>query len=58
MLSGGALGALAVGMATCYMWEKGSPAKLSMGPSRAYSAEVERVVAVVSVRVCVCVTRA
>jgi len=48
MLSGGALGALTVGMVTCYFWEHGEPAKLSQGPSQSFSAAVERVMAVVS----------
>lgn len=48
MLSGGALGALTVGMVTCYFWEHGKPTKLSQGPSQSFSAAVERVMAVVS----------
>lgn len=48
MLSGGALGALTVGLVTCYTWEHGKPHKLSQGPSRDFSAGVERVMAVVS----------
>lgn len=47
MLSGGALGALTVGLATCYMWEHGKPGKLSLGPNNGFSADVERVSAVV-----------
>jgi hypothetical protein len=53
MLSGGALGALTVGMVTCYTWEHGKPAKLSQGPSQNFSADVERVMA----KVCLCVGR-
>lgn len=45
MLSGGALGALTVGMVTCYTWEHGKPAKLSQGPCQNFSADVERVMA-------------
>jgi ABC-type nickel/cobalt efflux system permease component RcnA len=48
MLSGGALGALTVGLVTCYTWEHGQPHKLSRGPSQSFSADVERVMAVVS----------
>lgn len=48
MLSGGALGALTVGLVTCYTWEHGKPAKLSQGPSQNFSTAVERVMAVVS----------
>ena len=33
MLSGGALGALAVGLATCYAWEEGRPRRASLGPN-------------------------
>jgi hypothetical protein len=47
MLSGGALGSLTVGLATCYTWEHGKPAKLSQGANQNYSAAVERVMAVV-----------
>jgi hypothetical protein len=49
MLSGGALGSLTVGLVTCYAWEHGKPAKLSLGPNQNFSADVERVMAVVSV---------
>jgi hypothetical protein len=48
MLSGGALGALTVGMVTCYTWEQGKPARFSTGRSNSFSADVERVAAVVS----------
>lgn len=48
MLSGGALGSLTVGLVTCYAWEHGKPAKLSLGPNQNFSADVERVMAVVS----------
>jgi hypothetical protein len=58
MLSGGALGSLTVGMVTCLMWEHGRPRRLSHGPSQAYSADVERVMAKVgpwwAVRACTC----
>lgn len=47
MLSGGALGALTVGLVTCYMWEHGKPEKFSLGPSNSYSADIERIAAVV-----------
>lgn len=52
MLSGGALGALTVGMVTCYTWEHGQPAKLSQGPSQNFSAAVERVMAKVNLGAC------
>lgn len=45
MLSGGALGALTVGLATCLCWEAGVPRRLSSGPSLDHSAEVERTMA-------------
>ena len=45
MLSGGALGSLAVGLATCYAWEEGFPRRASLGPNSDYSADIERVVA-------------
>lgn len=48
MLSGGALGSLTVGLVTCYMWEHGKPGRLSQGPNNSYSADIERVAAVVS----------
>lgn len=48
MLSGGALGALTTGLVTCYMWEHGKMRKLSIGPTNAFSADIERVLAVVS----------
>eukprot|EP00882_Tetradesmus_deserticola_P034074 GHRQ01038981.1.p1 GENE.GHRQ01038981.1~~GHRQ01038981.1.p1 ORF type:complete len:499 (+),score=175.50 GHRQ01038981.1:208-1704(+) len=47
MLSGGALGSLTVGLVTCYMWEHGKPGRLSQGPAHGYSADIERVAAVV-----------
>eukprot|EP00878_Enallax_costatus_P024159 GHUV01025756.1.p1 GENE.GHUV01025756.1~~GHUV01025756.1.p1 ORF type:complete len:597 (+),score=94.95 GHUV01025756.1:384-2174(+) len=47
MLSGGALGALTTGLVTCYMWEHGKPRKLSIGPNNAFSADIERVLAVI-----------
>ena len=47
MLSGGALGALTVGLVTCYTWEQGKPTKLSQGPSQSFANAVERVMAVV-----------
>jgi hypothetical protein len=47
MLSGGALGSLTVGLVTCFMWERGRPHRVSLGPSQTYSADVERVMAVV-----------
>lgn len=50
MLSGGALGSLTVGLVTCYTWEHGKPHKLSRGPSQSFSADVERVMAVVSAK--------
>jgi hypothetical protein len=45
MLSGGALGALTVGLATCLAWEAGRPRRLSLGPSLDYSADIERYMA-------------
>lgn len=45
MLSGGALGSLATGLVTCYMWESGYPAKLSLGPQEGYTTDIERVMA-------------
>lgn len=48
MLSGGALGALTVGLVTCYTWEHGQPKKLSQGRNQNFSAGVERVMAKVS----------
>jgi hypothetical protein len=51
MLSGGALGSLTVGLVTCYMWEHGKPGRLSLGPNNSYSADIERVAAVVSGKV-------
>lgn len=48
MLSGGALGALTVGLVTCYTWERGLPARLSLGPSQNFANAVERVMVIVS----------
>jgi len=45
MLSGGALGALTVGLATCLAWEAGWPRPFSQGPSLDHSADVERTLA-------------
>ena len=45
MLSGGALGALTVGLVACYMWERGAPRCGSSGPNTAYAPDIERVVA-------------
>jgi hypothetical protein len=45
MLSGGALGSLFVGLATCYMWERGAPKFASTGPNSSYSPDIERVMA-------------
>eukprot|EP00775_Hariotina_reticulata_P012218 gene12218-12356_t len=47
MLSGGALGSLTVGLVTCYAWEQGKPQRFSTGRSNSFSADVERVAAVV-----------
>ncbi|KAK2076722.1 hypothetical protein QBZ16_005482 [Prototheca wickerhamii] len=47
MLSGGALGALMVGLATSNFWERGFPHFASLGPSFNYSPEVERVLAII-----------
>lgn len=45
MLSGGALGALFVGLVTCATWEKGWPRCASAGPNSTYAPDIERVVA-------------
>ena len=50
MLSGGALGALFVGLAACYTWERGLPRAASAGPSHDYAPAIERVVAKVGGR--------
>ena len=45
MLSGGALGALFVGLVACAAWEKGWPRAGSAGPSDTHAPDIERVVA-------------
>jgi hypothetical protein len=42
MLSGGALGALCVGLVASNLWERGAPTCASLGPSFVYSPERER----------------
>ncbi|KAL4424127.1 hypothetical protein ABPG75_001428 [Micractinium tetrahymenae] len=46
LLSGGALGALCVGLVASNAWEKGFPRWGSLGKSFVYSPEIERVVAI------------
>jgi hypothetical protein len=45
MLPGGALGALATGLAACAAWERGAPAAASLGASERFGPEVEQSVA-------------
>lgn len=45
MLSGGAIGALFVGLITSNFWEKGFPARLSSGPSFEYSPQRKKLCA-------------
>jgi NhaP-type Na+/H+ or K+/H+ antiporter len=42
MLSGGALGALFTGLVASNLWERGSPKRLSLGPSFTHSPDCER----------------
>jgi hypothetical protein len=51
MLSGGALGALFVGLVACFMWEHGVPRWASTGPSSTFAPGIERVVAKVRLAV-------
>jgi NhaP-type Na+/H+ or K+/H+ antiporter len=47
MLSGGALGALFTGLVASNLWERGSPERLSLGPSLQFSPDCERWMSVV-----------